>query len=103
SPTPFFSSCAGSQCSTARVEIHANTLRTLLGRDLLVRAPTWLQMALAFGVALLAASLSVCVRFSRAILALTLLIAGALTVTQVAFGAGLLLPTLEIGVATALC
>jgi adenylate cyclase len=102
-PTPFFTLFKGSQWNTSGVEIHANTLRTLLDRDFLVPAPTWLQIALVFGVALLAASLSVCVRFSRAFITLTLLVAGALTVTQVAFGAGLLLPTLEIVIASALC
>ncbi len=44
-PTPFYTSFRGTQWTTAGVEIHANTIRTLLDRIFLLPVPEWARIA----------------------------------------------------------
>jgi adenylate cyclase len=49
--TPFYTMFSGARWNTAGVEIHANTLHTLLSGDFLVPAPNWLRFVLLLFVA----------------------------------------------------
>jgi len=42
--TPFYSLFSGSQWTTPGVEVHANTIRTILDHDYLVPAPEWVRV-----------------------------------------------------------
>ncbi|MEI9814616.1 MAG: CHASE2 domain-containing protein [Acidobacteriota bacterium] len=43
--TPFFTLLSGAKWTTAGVEIHANTIETLLRGDFLQPAPQWVRIA----------------------------------------------------------
>jgi adenylate cyclase len=100
--TPFVTLFSGTKWLTPGVEIHANTVRTLLTRSYLVPAPQW-----ALALALLAAT-------TLAILAVTSLVAGRavtfvllevaaiLVGTHLLFEEGFILSTSEVLVATSL-
>jgi adenylate cyclase len=49
--TPFYTMFSGARWNTAGVEIHANTLHTLLRGDYLVPVPDWLRFAVLLAVA----------------------------------------------------
>jgi adenylate cyclase len=101
--TPFFTLFSGTKWLTPGVEIHANTVRTILNRSYLVRAPQW-ALALAL---LLATGLTVWITTalaaSRAAAFMVLLIAGILAATHLLFEDGILLSTSEILIATFFC
>jgi class 3 adenylate cyclase len=101
--TPFFTLFSGTKWLTPGVEIHANTLRTLLTRRYLIPAPQW-ALALAL---LLATGVTVWIATSfatgRAVVLMLLAIAGILAVTHLLFEADILLSTSEILLATSLC
>lgn len=101
--TPFFTLFNGTDWLTPGVEIHANTVRTLLTRKYLLPAPQWaLVLAL-----LLATGCTVWVTTSlaagRAVLFILLEIAGILVATHLLFEGDVLLSTSEILLATSLC
>lgn len=101
--TPFFTLFSGTNWLTPGVEIHANTVRTLLTRKYLLPAPPWaLVLAL-----LLATTCTVWVTTSlpagRAVLFILLEIAGILVATHLLFEGDVLLSTSEILLATSLC
>ena len=101
--TPFFTLFSGTKWLTPGVEIHANTVRTLLTRSYLVPARQWV-----LGLALLLASgvtvwITTSVAASRAVLFMLLEIAGILVTTHLLFEGGILLSTSEILLATCIC
>jgi adenylate cyclase len=100
--TPFVTLFSGTRWLTPGVEIHANTIRTLLTRDYLVPAPQW-GVALAL---LLATTLAVWVVTSfgaRWAVSLVLLeVAAILVATHVSFDLGFVLSTSEVLLATSL-
>lgn len=101
--TPFFTPFGGVKWSTPGVEIHANTVRTLLERRYLLPVPTWVR-ALAL---LLAAGVTVwittSVATSRAVAFNLIELAAILVVTHLLFEAGLILSTSEMLVAASIC
>jgi adenylate cyclase len=101
--TPFFTLFKGTNWLTPGVEIHANTVRTLLMRNYLVAAPQWV-LALAL---LLATGSTVWITTSlttgRAVSFLLLEILAILAATHLLFEADILLSTSEILLATSIC
>ncbi len=101
--TPFFTLFSGTKWLTPGVEIHANTVRTLLTRSYLVPAPPWvfvLALLLATGVTVwITTSLAA----GRAVAFMLLEIAGILVATHLLFEGDILLSTSEILLATFAC
>jgi adenylate cyclase len=101
--TPFFTLFSGDKWSTPGVEVHANTIRTLLERRFLKPVPPWvlwLAMFLATGVTVwIATELATW----RAVAFVLLEIAVILVVTHILFEGGLVLSTSEVLLATTLC
>jgi len=101
--TPFFTLFSGTQWGTPGVEIHANTVRTLLLRNYLVPAPPW-ELALAL---LLATGVTVGITTSlaagRAVGFMLVEFAGILVGTHLLFERNILLSTSEILLATSIC
>ncbi len=100
--TPFFTLFSGTKWLTPGVEIHANTVRTLLTRSYLVPAPQW-QLVLAL---LAAASLAVMIvssfAASRAVILVSLEVLVILVGTHALFERGFVLSTSEVLVATSI-
>ena len=100
--TPFFTLFSGTKWLTPGVEIHANTVRTLLDRNYLVPAPQW-ALALAL---LAAASLAVLIVTSftagRAVSLVLLEGVGGMMATHLLFERGLVLSTSEALLATSI-
>ena len=96
-------SFSGPKWITPGVEIHANTMRTLLERRYLCPSPHWL-LALAL---LVAAAVTVLITTSlaagRAVTLVLIEIAAILAVTHLLFEGGLILSTSEILLATSIC
>jgi len=101
--TPFFTLFSGTKWLTPGVEIHANTVRTLLTRSYLVPAPEWavvLALLLATGVTVwITTSLAA----SRAAAFMLLVIVSLLAATHLLFLGDILLSTSEILLATFIC
>jgi adenylate cyclase len=98
--TPFFTLFNGTKWLTPGVEIHANTVRTLLTRSYLVPAPQWvLVLAL-----LLATSVTVAVvtsfTASRAVSFVLIEVLAILSATHLLFENGFILSTSELLLAT---
>jgi adenylate cyclase len=101
--TPFFTSFSSDRWSTPGVEIHANTIRTLLERRFLSPAPPWalwLAMLVATGVTVwIATELAA----GRAVAFVLLEIAAILAGTHLLFERGAILSTSAVLLATFLC
>jgi adenylate cyclase len=100
--TPFFTLFGGTKWLTPGVEVHANTVRTLLTRSYLVPAPQW-ELVLAL---LIAASLAVLVvtwfTVGRAIILVVLEAVIIMAATHAMFERGFVLSTSEVLVATSI-
>ena len=98
--TPFYTLFSGSKWTMPGVEIHANTVRTLLTRSYLVPAPQW-GLALAL---LLATTVTVAIvtsfAASRAVGLVLLEVLGILAATHLLFERGVVLSTSEVLLAT---
>ena len=97
--TPFYSLFSGTQWTTPGVEVHANTVRTILDRDYLVPAPEWTRL-----LSLLAATgatVAIAVSLSAVPAAGGLLGVGIFValLTHILFRAGLILSGSEIMIA----
>ena len=101
--TPFFTLFSGDKWSTPGVEIHANTIRTLLERRFLTLvAPwvLWLAMFLATGATVwIVTELAA----GRAVMFVLIEIAAILVATHLLFEGGLILSTSEVLLATSIC
>jgi adenylate cyclase len=101
--TPFFTLFSGAKWSTPGVEIHANTVRTLLDRRYLLPVPAWVRVL----ALLLATGITVWITTelpaSRAVVFFVLELAAILTATHLLFEGGLVLSTSEVLLATSLC
>jgi adenylate cyclase len=101
--TPFFTLFSGAKWLTPGVEIHANTVRTLLTRSYLVPAPQWvlvLALLLTTGVTVWITTSLVA---GRAVAFMLLEIAGILVATHLLFEGHILLSTSEILLGTSIC
>ena len=101
--TPFYTLFSGPKWTTAGVEIHANTVRTLLDHLYLVPIPAWMRI---FAL-LLATSLTVWIATalaaSRAALFLVIEVIAILAATHLFFEGGFILSTSEVLLATSIC
>src|SRR3984957_12925116 len=100
--TPFFTLFSGTKWLTPGVEIHANTVRTLLTRSYLVPAPQWgraLALLLATTFAVLAVTWFAA---SRAVTVVVLELIAILVATHLLFERGIVISTSEVLVATSL-
>lgn len=101
--TPFFTLFQGTNWLTPGVEIHANTVRTLLTRKFLVPAPQW-----ALALALLLATgctvwITTTLAAGRAVAMIVLEIASVLVATHLLFEADVVLSTSQVLLATSIC
>ncbi len=100
--TPFVTLFSGTKWLTPGVEIHANTVRTLLTRSYLVPAPQWgraLALLLATTLAVLAVTWFAA---SRAVTVVLLELIAILVATHLLFDRGIVISTSEVLVATSL-
>ena len=101
--TPFFTLFSGDKWSTPGVEIHANTVRTLLERRYLTPVSPWIRwlaMILAAGATVAFVTQLVA---SRAVIFMLATVVAILAGTHLLFEAGLILSTSEVLLATTLC
>jgi adenylate cyclase len=101
--TPFFTLFQGTNWLTPGVEIHANTVRTLLTRNFLIPAPQWvlaLALLLATGCTVL---ITTTLDAGRAVAMILLEIAIVLAATHLLFEADIVLSTSQILLATSIC
>ena len=100
--TPFYTLFSGSKWTTAGVEVHANTIRTLLDRNFLIPVAPWLR----FLALILATALTVWITTglaaSRAAY-IVLEVAGIIAATHLLFENGFILSTSELLLATSIC
>ncbi|MBZ5607035.1 MAG: adenylate/guanylate cyclase domain-containing protein [Acidobacteriia bacterium] len=101
--TPFYTLFSGPKWTTAGVEIHANTIRTILDRRYLIPAAMWAQIL----ALLLATSLTVWastgLAASRAVLFMVIEVLAVIVITDRLFEGGIILSTSEILLATSIC
>jgi adenylate cyclase len=101
--TPFYTLFSGPKWTTAGVEIHANTIRTLLEHLYLVPVAGWVQL---FAL-ILATSITVWIATeliaSRAVVFVLLEVIAILAATHLVFEGGFILSTSEMLVATSVC
>ncbi len=101
--TPFYTLFGGPKWTTAGVEIHANTIRTLLEHLYLVPVPEWVRV---FAL-ILATSITVWIATelvaSRAAVFVLLELIAILAATHLVFEGGFILSTSEVLLATSLC
>jgi adenylate cyclase len=98
--TPFVTLFSGTSWLTPGVEIHANTVRTLLTRNYLVPAPQWALVLALFAAAALAVLIVTTFVASRAVLWALLEVLAIFIATHMSFERGFVLSTSEVLVAT---
>jgi adenylate cyclase len=98
--TPFFTLFSGTKWLTPGVEIHANTLRTILTRSYLVPVPQWALVLALLVAATLAVFIVTSFVPSRAVILVSLEVLVILAATHVLFEQGFVLSTSEVLVAT---
>jgi class 3 adenylate cyclase/CHASE2 domain-containing sensor protein len=100
--TPFYTMFSGTHWLTPGVEIHANTIRTLLDRDFLIAVPEWARGLSLLAVAALTAGIVVSAGAQMVAVWVTVEVLAVLMLTQFLFRAGLILPVSEILTAAAM-
>ena len=102
-PTPFYTSFSGTQWTTAGVEIHANTIRTLLDRRFVLPVPEWARITglLATTAATVGIATSVAAGTAAVWIVLELLVA--LALTDLLFRTGWILSSSEVLIAGGMC
>lgn len=101
--TPFYGFRQGSRWNTAGVEIHANTLRTLLDRDYLLPAPAWVRIASLLSVAAAATAASAWLPAGATLAGLLAIWAAAMAWSHALFRAGSIVSLAELLAASLLC
>ena len=102
-PTPFYTLFSGARWITPGVEIHANTVRTLLTRRFLAPAPEWWRIAALLAVSGVTAAIALSGSGGVSALLLLLEALGILAITHLLFRAGVILYASEMLVAAAVC
>jgi adenylate cyclase len=95
-PTPFYTLVSGRHWLTAGVEIHANTIRTILERKYLLRVPEWARETALLGATAITAGIVMSAAAGPASLLLLLQGLAVLALTHLLFRAGWMLSTSEI-------
>jgi adenylate cyclase len=101
--TPFYTLFSGPRWTTAGVEIHANTIRTLLDRHDLLPVPEWARIAALLAAASLTAAIATSTPAGTAAIWLLLEGLAILGGTHLLFRAGWILPAAEMLVVATLC
>ncbi len=101
-PTPFYTSFSGTQWTTAGVEIHANTIRTLLDRIFLLPVPEWARIAGLLATTAVTVALATSLAAGMSAVWLLVEVLTILTLTDLLFRYGLILSTSEMLFASAL-
>jgi adenylate cyclase len=101
--TPFFTMFSGPRWTTAGVEIHANTIHTLLDRNFLQPAPAWVRVAALLAAAGITVTVAASVSAMAAVLWLIGICAGIFAAAHLLFRAGLVVSTSETMFAAVLC
>jgi adenylate cyclase len=98
--TPFFTLFSGTKWLTPGVEIHANTVRTLLTRSFLVPAPQWALVLALLASTVLAVLIVTSFTVGRAVSLVLLEGVGIMIATHLLFEQGFVLSTSEVVLAT---
>ncbi len=93
--TPFFTLFSGKDWLTPGVEVHANTLNTVLTGRYLLPAPQWLRLLCLFVITGVTVGVAVTLAAGSAPAMLTALAAAIFIVIHLFFRAGIILPTAE--------
>ena len=101
--TPFYTLFSGPKWTTAGVEIHANTIRTILEHRYLEAVATWLRLLSLLLATGLAVWISTSMGAGRAAAFMVLEFAGIIAATHLLFEGGFILSTSEILLATSIC
>jgi adenylate cyclase len=95
-PTPYYTPFAGSRWTTSGVEIHANTIGTLLGERYLAPAPMWVRVFIAVSVASAAVGAAAWLGTTGASFAVATLLALIVLGTHLLFRVGVILDLSEL-------
>lgn len=98
--TPFFTLFSGTKWLTPGVEIHANTIRTLLERKYLIPAPQWAMVLALLAASSLAVLIVTAFAVGRAVSLVLVEGLGIMLATHALFERGLILSTSEVILAT---
>ncbi len=101
--TPFYTLFSGPKWTTAGVEIHANTIRTILEHRYLEPVTAWLRILALLLATALAVWITTSMRAARAAVFMVLEFAGIIVATHLLFEGGFILSTSEILLATSIC
>lgn len=101
--TPFFTPFSGAKWSTPGVEIHANTVRTLLERRYLLPVPDWVRAIALLVAAGVTVWLATSFAASTAAIFILAEFAAIAVATHLLFDNGLILSTSEMLVAASIC
>ncbi len=101
--TPFYTLFSGPKWTTAGVEIHANTIRTILDHRYLVPVAAWVRILALLLATVLAVFITSSLAASRAAAFMVLEVAAIVAATHMAFEGGFVLSTSEILSATLIC
>ncbi len=101
--TPFFTLFGGTKWLTPGVEIHANTVRTLLDHLYLVPAPLWVRLFALLLATAVTVWITVFFSTSRAVAFVLLEIAAILVGTHLFFEGGFILSTSQLLLGTFIC
>lgn len=86
--TPFYTGSQGLKWTTAGVEVHANTLNTILGGHYIVPAPGWLRLLALLAVAFATFGAAAVLRTSWAVPVVLAILTGALAASHLLFRSG---------------
>lgn len=101
--TPFYTLFSGPKWTTAGVEIHANTIRTILEHRYLAPAANWVRILALLLATVLAVWIATSMRAARAAACMVAEFVGVIAVTHLLFEGGFILSTSEILLATSIC
>ncbi|HTS49387.1 MAG TPA: CHASE2 domain-containing protein [Bryobacteraceae bacterium] len=101
--TPLYTLFSGPKWTTAGVEIHANTIRTILEHRYLEPVAVWIQILALLLATALAVWITTSMRAARAAGFMVLEFAGVILATHLLFEGGFILSTSEILLATSIC
>ena len=97
-PTPFYTGFQGLKWTTAGVEVHANTLNTILSGQYIVPAPSWLRLFALLAIAFATFGVATLLRTSWAVPLGIAILASALAASHFLFRAGFDLSASDLAV-----
>lgn len=101
--TPFYTLFSGPKWTTAGVEVHANTIRTILEHRYLESAAVWVRILALLLATGLAVGIATSMGAGRAAALMVLEFTAIIAVTHLLFEGGFILSTSEILLATCIC